>query len=145
MRLWTLHPKYLDAVGLVALWREGLLARAVLRGMTKGYRHHPQLQRFSTHRFPRIAINAYLRVVLIEARTRGYAFDPTKIGPRNRSVALCSTQGQLDYEWRHLMRKLRNRSPCLHRQLRRVRSPEPNPLFRIVPGGVQSWERDFLP
>jgi len=25
MRLWTLHPKYLDARGLVALWREGLL------------------------------------------------------------------------------------------------------------------------
>lgn len=32
MRLWSLHPSYLDAVGLVALWREGLLARKVLQG-----------------------------------------------------------------------------------------------------------------
>jgi hypothetical protein len=29
-RIWSLHPKYLDARGLVALWREGLLAQAVL-------------------------------------------------------------------------------------------------------------------
>jgi len=141
MRLWTLHPKYLDAAGLVALWREGLLARAVLRGRTKGYRHHPQLLRFRRHASPRVAINAYLRVVLIEARTRGYAFDPTKVGPRYRGVVLRATQGQLAYEWRHLMRKLRSRSPHLHRRWRRVRSPEPNPLFLIVPGHVESWER----
>jgi hypothetical protein len=36
MRLWTLHPKYLDARGLVALWREALLAQKVLRGATRG-------------------------------------------------------------------------------------------------------------
>ena len=36
MRLWSLHPRYLDAKGLVALWREGLLAQAVLKGQTKG-------------------------------------------------------------------------------------------------------------
>ena len=46
MRLWTLHPKYLDARGLVALWRESLLAQAVLAGRTRGYRSHPQLERF---------------------------------------------------------------------------------------------------
>ena len=60
MRLWTLHPRYLDAAGLVALWREGLLARAVLRGKTRGYRHHPQLERFRCHASPRSAINRYL-------------------------------------------------------------------------------------
>ena len=48
MRLWSVHPKYLDARGLVALWREALLAQAVLRGRTNGYVHHPQLQRFRT-------------------------------------------------------------------------------------------------
>jgi hypothetical protein len=36
---------YLDGRGLVALWREALLAQAVLRGRTRGYRH-PQLARF---------------------------------------------------------------------------------------------------
>ena len=39
MRLWSLRPKYLDSQGLVALWREGLLAQAVLRGKTRGYRN----------------------------------------------------------------------------------------------------------
>ena len=86
MRLWSLHPKYLDPQGLVALWREGLLARAVLRGETKGYRHHPQLERFSLHASPRSAINAYLRAVYEEAVERGYEFDRRKIGP-SRSVA----------------------------------------------------------
>jgi len=46
MRLWSLHPAYLDARGLGALWREGLLAQAVLRGKTRGYRSHPQLERW---------------------------------------------------------------------------------------------------
>lgn len=38
MRLWVSHPKYLDCKGLVALWRESLLARKVLKGKTKGWR-----------------------------------------------------------------------------------------------------------
>jgi len=46
MRLWSLHPSYLDPQGLVAVWREGLLAQAVLRGQTTGYTRHPQLARF---------------------------------------------------------------------------------------------------
>ncbi|MEN6399799.1 MAG: pyrimidine dimer DNA glycosylase/endonuclease V, partial [Rectinema sp.] len=29
MRLWTLHPQYLDQKGLTAAWREGLLAKKV--------------------------------------------------------------------------------------------------------------------
>jgi hypothetical protein len=32
MRLWTLHPQYLDPRGLVALWRVALLAQQVLLG-----------------------------------------------------------------------------------------------------------------
>lgn len=37
MRLWSIHPRYLDTKGLVALWRETLLlAQAVLFGNTKG-------------------------------------------------------------------------------------------------------------
>lgn len=81
MRLWTLHPKYLDPKGLVALWREGLLARAVLRNGTTGYRHHPQLLRFQSHSTPRTAISAYLAAVLLESEGRGYSFDATKVGP----------------------------------------------------------------
>ncbi|MGP1680491.1 MAG: pyrimidine dimer DNA glycosylase/endonuclease V [Giesbergeria sp.] len=36
MRLWSLHPQYLDSKALVALRREGLLAQAVLAGLTRG-------------------------------------------------------------------------------------------------------------
>jgi hypothetical protein len=46
MRIWSLHPKYLDAKGLVALWRESLLAKQALESKTKGYKNHPQLNRF---------------------------------------------------------------------------------------------------
>ena len=72
MRLWSLHPRYRDAQGLVALWREALLARAVLRGQTTGYRHHPQLERFRRHPAPRSAICAYLAEVHAEALRRGW-------------------------------------------------------------------------
>ena len=41
MKLWSIHPKYLDAKGLVALWREALLAQKVLDGKTEGYKNHP--------------------------------------------------------------------------------------------------------
>ncbi|MFN3505685.1 MAG: pyrimidine dimer DNA glycosylase/endonuclease V, partial [Caldimicrobium sp.] len=60
MRLWSIHPMYLDARGLVALWREALLARKVLIGETSGYRNHPQLVRFKRSASPLDAINRYL-------------------------------------------------------------------------------------
>lgn len=141
MRIWTLHPKYLDPQGLVALWREGLLARAVLRGETRGYRHHPQLQRLQAHAAPVSAINAYLRCVLEEAQSRGYEFDSGKLGPVRTRARIGCTSGQLRYEWQHLMRKLHSRSPSLHRQWRGIDSPEAHPLFRIRRGGIESWER----
>jgi len=140
MRLWTLHPRHLDAKGLVALWREGLLARAVLGGTTKGYRHHPQLERFRAHGSPRAAINTYLRAVALEAESRGYSFDRRKIGPVRAWIVLTATQGQLAYEWQHLLRKLRARNPGLCARWRRGAGPEPHPMFEIVQGAVESWE-----
>jgi len=141
MRIWTLHPKYLDPQGLVALWREALLARAVLRGETTGYRHHPQLLRFRSHAAPRSAINAYLGCVYMEAESRGYSFNRRKIGPVRANARIESTEGQLHYEWQHLMGKLSARSPSLYRMWCRVISPEPHPLFSIRRGAVEPWER----
>jgi len=141
MRIWTLHPKYLDPQGLVALWREALLARAVLRGETKGYRHHPQLLRFQSHAAPKSAINAYLRFVFMEAESRGYSFDRRKVGPVRARAMIESTTAQLHYEWRHLLSKLKARSPALYSKWRGVASPEPHPLFSIRRGAVESWER----
>ncbi|HWQ19849.1 MAG TPA: pyrimidine dimer DNA glycosylase/endonuclease V, partial [Methanotrichaceae archaeon] len=75
--MWSIHPKYLDARGLVALWREGLLAQKVLRGETQGYRYHPQLNRFKEAEDPKAAIAGYLKEVVKEAGRRGYCFDET--------------------------------------------------------------------
>lgn len=140
MRLWTLHPRYLDPQGLVALWREGLLARAVLSGRTRGYRHHPQLWRFRSHATPRYAINAYLAEVRAEAARRGYSFDGRKVGPVRRIAPMRVTKGQLQYEWRHLLGKLERRNPALRLELSGHRSPRPHPLFRVVAGAVEPWE-----
>jgi hypothetical protein len=141
MRLWTLHPGYLDAQGLVALWREALLAQKVLHGATKGYRHHPQLARFRESFDPHAAIAIYLSGVLEEARRRGYAFDAGKIAPTDLCGTIEATQGQLLYEWRHLKRKLERRDPGRYQDCRSVKVPAPHSLFRIRPGEVEAWER----
>jgi Pyrimidine dimer DNA glycosylase len=141
MRLWTIHPKYLDPQGLVALWREALLARAVLRGQTRGYRHHPQLERFRAHALPRSAINAYLAAIHSEAAARGYAFNKSKVGPLRPVHSIAATTDQISYEWQHLMGKLSVRSQMLHRQWQRVRSLQCHPLFTPVPGPIEPWER----
>lgn len=140
MRLWTLHPKYLDAQGLVALWREALLARAVLRGHTKGYRRHPQLTRFRASAAPRSAINRYLALVHAEALSRGYAFDRSKLGPVVTKQHILVTDGQLQYEWRWLLGKLKLRSPSVYRQHLEVSFPAVHPLFRVVSGPIADWE-----
>jgi len=141
MRLWSLHPKYLDPQGLVALWREALLARAVLRGETRGYRHHPQLVRFASHVSPRSAINAYLRTVFEEAIARGYDFDRSKVGPSRPVAPIVVPRGQMLYEWEHLLGKLAARSPTIHTRWRDVARPASHPLFRVRPGPVADWER----
>lgn len=140
MRLWTLHPKYLDAKGLVALWREALLAQKVLRGKTKGYRHHPQLIRFQAHAHPVAAVATYLKAVHTEASRRGYQFDSSKIGPCNIRVKIQETDGQILYEWQHLKRKLKQRAPDVMTAHRSVQVPEPHPIFKIVSGERREWE-----
>ncbi len=141
MRLWTVHPKYLDPQGLVAAWREALLAQKVLQGLTKGYRHHPQLKRFQEQKTPVPAVAAFLTGLVDEADRRGYKFDRSKIVRRRFSGRIEETEGQLRHEWEHLRRKLRMRSQEVYKQTRDVAEPEPHPLFKIVPGEVREWEK----
>src|SRR4051812_20127437 len=141
MRLWTVHPRYLDAKGLVAACREALLAQKVLRGATRGYRNHPQLTRFKAQPRPSAAIAAYLTTLLEDAKRRGYHFDGSKI-PRHRFRGeIAETTGQLLYEWKHLRAKLRRRAPLVARQWRAVAKPASHPIFRIVAGGIRAWEK----
>jgi hypothetical protein len=143
MRLWTIHPKYLDAKGLVALWREALLAQKVLRGKTRGYKHHPQLIRFQKTENPPVALAAFLKSVHEEALNRGYNFDGKKIGRRKFVGKISETRGQLLYEWKHLKRKLKHRDPKRLREINAKEIPEAHPLFKIIPGRVRDWEKIY--
>lgn len=141
MRLWSLHPKYLDSKGLVAVWREGLLAKKVLEGKTRGYTNHPQLLRFREHSNSIGMIERYLTSVLAEANNRGYSFDHTKIRvPETISANLTVASGQLAYETKHLLNKLKVRDPQRFAALSVETQLEPHPLFSVVPGPVESWE-----
>ncbi len=141
MRLWSIHPKYLDAKGLVALWREGLLAKKVLENKTRGYRNHPQLERFKRCADPIATINTYLHFVCDESERRGYLFDRTKLGIRKRISIMCFVKkGQVDYEWSHLLKKLKVRSPEKFEILKTVKRPAVHPIFKKHQGGVESWE-----
>ncbi len=140
MRLWSLHPKYLDAKGLVALWREALLAKKVLEGKTKGYRHHPQLERFKKTKNPVAAINQYLSEIYYEASGRKYNFDMRKIDRDFKKSELTVTSGQLDYEVKHLLNKLQTRDIIRYKELKAISTYDAHPLFKLVKGDIEEWE-----
>jgi len=140
MRLWSLHPRYLDARGLVALWREGLLAQKVLAGATRGYQHHPQLSRFRDHPDAQGTIAAYLAEVQREALRRSYRFDAEKIGRCAEGATIPVTRGQINYELEHLRAKLKLRDPGAYLRILSVNEAEPHPLFSVVAGNIENWE-----
>ncbi|WP_194419746.1 pyrimidine dimer DNA glycosylase/endonuclease V [Microbacterium abyssi] len=142
MRLWSVHPRYLDRQALVACWRETLLAQKVLCGETRGYTRHPQLERFQAQEDPVASVGAYLEGVAAEADARRYRFDRTRIRRPSAAVPLIDvTNGQLTLEWMHLKAKLATRSPEVLARWQDVAAPDPHPLFRVVPGPRAAWER----
>jgi hypothetical protein len=140
MRLWSLHPKYLDAKGLVALWREALLAKKVLEGKTIGYRNHPQLDRFKQAKKPVEAINQYLSEIYLESRKRDYKFDIRKINWHFKKNKLTVTSGQIDFEIKHLLNKLKSRDVKKYEELRTKSTFDIHPLFKLVRGDIEDWE-----
>jgi len=140
MRIWSLHPKYLDVKGLVALWRETLLAKNVLSGNTKGYKNHPQLIRFKNTNNSIDSINQYLAEVYEESQRRGYNFNKDKIDYNYFVTKIPVTRGQIEYEKNHLLRKLKIRDIEKFHRLSEKIEVEVHPLFRIVAGEVEEWE-----
>lgn len=141
MRIWSLHPKYIDAKGIVALWRETLLAKHVLEGKTKGYKNHPQLHRFRKLDSPLDGINFYLSVVFDEAKRRGYNFNGDKINWSFEPVYMDVTNGQLDFERSHLLSKLLKRNKTMYREISNEWNLQPHPIFLKVEGDVEDWEK----
>lgn len=140
MRIWTIHPKYLDTKGLLALWRETLLAQKVLKRETVGYRNHPQLTRFKETPDPLGAIADYLRGIRAEAVNRKYSFSEEKIAPASFGKQILCTRGQLLYEWNHLKEKLRLRDARRLQEVENILEPQAHPLFQIVEGEIEAWE-----
>ncbi len=142
MRLWSIHPKYLDCKGLLALWRESLLAKKVLSGKTKGFQKHPQLERFKNHPDTLSAINAYLYHVLEEGLRCGHGFKKEKISlPIKTMPTIKVTKGQIQFEFDHLKKKLKTREPEKYKKLLKVKQIEPHQMFKIVEGKIEGWEK----
>ncbi len=140
MRLWSLHPKYLDSKGFVALWREALLAKNVLEGKTTGYKNHPQLNRFKDSDNPVNCINQYLGYIYKESLKRDYNFDRKKIDSIPDYYVLTVNDKQIEYEFQHLLRKLKIRDKPGFVLLSSLRDIDPNPLFKVIKGEVEDWE-----
>jgi hypothetical protein len=135
-----MHPKYLDAKGLVALWRETLLAKNVLEEKTKGYKNHPQLLRFRNSDNPLQSINQYLTTVYQESLARGYHFNKAKFNVYHEPVILTVTRRQIEYEMQHLLKKLKTRDIERSHRLLKETNIEPHPLFKIIDGEIEEWE-----
>ncbi|WP_313255338.1 pyrimidine dimer DNA glycosylase/endonuclease V [Empedobacter sp.] len=140
MRIWSVHPKYLDAKGIVALWRETLLAKNVLEGNTKGYKNHPQLTRFKAIEKPLEAINQYLAEVWDEATRRGYNFDRNKIDFDFTKFKIEVTTGQMQYEFNHLLKKLEQRDPERFKQFENLKMFDCAEIFEVKEGEIEKWE-----
>ncbi|WP_373003241.1 pyrimidine dimer DNA glycosylase/endonuclease V [Sulfurimonas sp.] len=140
MRLWSIHPGYLDSKGLVALWREGLLAQNVLLGKTNGYKNHPQLIRFKDADNSKTAIGSYLRSVADEADKRDYKFNREKIPKSGECSLIKVSEGQIKYEFKHLLSKLKLRDPSRYQELKSLEKIKTHPLFTEVDGGIEEWE-----
>jgi len=136
MRIWSIHPKYLDTKRLTAVWRETLLAKAVLEGKTKGYLNHPQLIRFKQQSSPLEFINTYLIHIHNESKNRNYNFNKKLISNMLTKNKIQVTDKQLIYELNHLKNKLNN-----PQHLKSIIIPEPHPVFKVIKGEVEIWEK----
>ncbi|MFC1608127.1 pyrimidine dimer DNA glycosylase/endonuclease V [Candidatus Latescibacterota bacterium] len=140
MRLWSIHPKYLDTKGFVALWRESLLAQKVLHKKTKGYRNHPQLDRFKRTENPVRAIAGYLEEIYQESLKRGYNFNRSKIIGQGTHRKITVTREQIRFELNHLIKKLKNRDINTLDKIKNIASPDPHPIFSVIEGDIEPWE-----
>ncbi|MCC7574324.1 pyrimidine dimer DNA glycosylase/endonuclease V [Candidatus Woesearchaeota archaeon] len=150
MRIWSVHPRFLDSKGLVACWRETLLAKHVLEGKTKGYKNHPQLIRFKNCDYSLGVINSYLYYLFLESERRGFNFDISKFERvcKDYSGLIFLNRDQLLFEFEHLYKKILFRSPSeLSFSLEELEKLSlldlqsfSHPLFVLIEGRVESWE-----
>ncbi|MDO5581206.1 MAG: pyrimidine dimer DNA glycosylase/endonuclease V [Planctomycetia bacterium] len=138
MRLWTLHPKYLDRQGFLAVWREGLLAKHVLEQWTVdpekriAYGNHPQLDRFKITDDPVAAISLYLAGIFAESQRRKYSFDRNKFDIPDVKIIIPTITAEIEFERNHLLQKLIKRDPQAADRLRTDSVLQLHSLFAIA-------------
>ena len=142
MRLWSIHPKYLDSKGLGGLWREGLGAVRCLYEPGIGYSNHAQLNRFKAEPDYLAQIGSYMHEVADEADRRGYNYDRTLL-PVDfyKPEPMTVTVGQIAYEFRFLLGKLKTRDKELFEKFQHTTTIELHPRFTPIPGPIADWER----
>jgi hypothetical protein len=144
MRIWSIHPSYLDWKGLGAQWREALLAQQILLGSTRGWKNHPQLNRFKEHSEPIKAIGFYLLHIYKESKKRNYNYDFSKIiKPVSSIRKIPINSGQIEYEFKILMNRLNKRSYNKFLDNRNINPVLPHPLFYIRNGPPEDWEISY--
>ena len=145
MRIWSINPKYLDTMGLVSAWREGLLAKKVLEGKTSGYRNHPQLNRFKEQKDSLLCINTYLYWLYEESLNRGYKFEKNKIGKFDKNLKINVNKKQIEFEFNHLQKKLKLRNPDQYNKNNDIKKIESNNLFNIInKNKLEDWEKGIF-
>jgi hypothetical protein len=143
MRIWTVHPRYLDVKGFVALWRETLLGMETLKKHVKCQHYipwykHPQLAPFKAQSDPILYISNYLYLVLEESRRRNYNFDGSKLDaiPYCENLPLIKASREvLVHEWLVCLGRYRVRSPKWFEEVKDI-SPlevDPHPLYICEP------------
>lgn len=141
MRLWSIHPKYLDRAWLLACWREWLLAKKVLEWNTKWYKNHPQLIRFKQLREPLVWINAFLSQIYLESVRRWYKFNSDKICLVSDINIIKVTEWQVQFEVKHLSNKLLIRDYERYLILSKNNKIDINSIFELIPWDIELWEK----
>lgn len=140
MRLRSIHPKYLDTKWLLAVWREWLLAKHVLEWKTKWYKNHPQLIRFKIYENSIGWINNYLSHILLESKNRWYKFDWSKVKFNKDQRIINVTKWQIAFEFKHLLKKLKSRTPIKYKEIKDIKEIETHPTFKIIEWNIEKRE-----
>jgi hypothetical protein len=143
MRLWSIHPKYLDASRLNAQWREALLCKACLEDKTVGYLNHPQYLRVKNHPHPHDFINKFLYSIWEEGFNRGYKYDDTKFAICLDFEPMEVTEDQIEYEFEHLQKKLGefDEQYVSNEQDFNEEGILLNDCFLLIPGPIMNFEK----
>lgn len=160
MRVWSIHPAYLDTKGLVASWKEGIQGLNALRNPRKPngkwamFAHHPQLIRFKRFENPELCLSEYLHFIADEADRRNYNFNRNLILPRldENPYQIWITCGQLIYEWDFLSHKVTCRTGFWEYGKPTINGKSTvetiaswscvvHPMVVLIPGDIECWEK----